>query len=374
MEKRILAIICTHNPNDKGYDESFENFTHPWFNCIKSWQAQNDEGMHVDIIVADNVSGSKTRAKLLEYQSLTKNLCVVFTDQYFTSPFLCFNHALHIIRNKDKYDYFAYCASDANFMKAGDLRMLIRDMESNSDCCFISPQADHDMVQKYCFNPNKESTKVHLGEGVNNHLFVCSNEFMKAYDYKYIDIIGGPRSESLNPFLCSAIGRCECLSHKVIIHHIGRLDANSRSKSQPLLINLYKRDFFKMLNNGNTLGLGFEECLQNRKVYENIFTNTPNLRTFKLLFIKAVVLNKIFKLLFYGISSVGLLPSFLENNIRKALGEPYYHRHNPKFFDSNEHVLSKDLYHFVKNNLFLTKEELDYAKIPHRVYKCQGVI
>jgi hypothetical protein len=63
--RKVLVVICTFNPNDRKYNESFEDFSHVWFDVIRGWQMQRSDDLQVDIVVADNVSGPKTRKRFL---------------------------------------------------------------------------------------------------------------------------------------------------------------------------------------------------------------------------------------------------------------------------------------------------------------------
>lgn len=327
---------------------------------------QRDENLEVDIVIADNVSGPKTRAKLIEFQKREKDIYIDFINQYFTTQLVCFSHAASLF--KRRYDYYAYCASDASFMNKGDLKILLDEMDADKNCCIIAPQTNRDMDLRIDFNKNKEATKIKLGQGVNAHIYIFTREFMELYDYKWIDILGGPRTEGLYPFLCAAIKKHLLLSHKVCINHIGKYD---RKHVQPLLISHYKRDFFKMLKEGAGLGLGFEECLQDLEVYKNLVFNEhtrhliTKLRFVKILIIKFIVLSPSFEPLFSRLKKI--LPEYIVGYVELYQGKPYYHPHNPSCFDENGYSTDSRLYEFIKQNLFLTKDELNYEEIPYQL-------
>ncbi len=366
--KKVLAIICTYNPQDRNYNQSFEDFSHPWFDAIRSWQIQREEDLDIDIVIADDVSGPKTRAKLLEFQKQTNNFYLDFIDEWFSGPLIGFNHALYLFKDKH-YDYYAYVTSDASFQNKGDLKILLNDM--NENCGFISSQADYDMLQHFDFNERKPPTRVHLGEAVCSHIGIWTREFMEKYDFKYVDILGGLRTEGFYPYLCAAIKRNQLLSHRVCIHHIKAIDRYNKSLNQcdfmPLLSSYYKRDFYKMLEGGMKLGMGFEEAIGSISIYWNMFLNEPRWSTFEMLVIKAIALNPVFKTVFNVCNSINLIPKKIAYLVGKAQGKPNYHRHNPDCFDKKEYSKSDALYYFMKENLFLTKDELDYKKIPFQL-------
>ena len=322
---------------------------------------QRSNDLYVDIVVADDVSGRKTRTKLIEFQKQTKDFYLDFIDKWFSSQFIGFNHALSLFKNRH-YDYYAYCASDASFRNKDDLRILLADM--NKDCCFILPQSDSDMNQRFDFDIKKPPTRIRLGEAVPLHIGIFTREFMEAYDFKYIDILGGPRNEGFYPYLCAAIKRHQYLSHRVSIHH---LKAKDRCTNQPLLAPQYKRDFFEMLRKGQKLGLGFEECLRDISIYWNIFLNEPNWARFQTLIVKIIVLNPFSLALFDFLDRIGMPSKKINDLISKATDKRYYYKHNPDCFDENEYAKSEELYLFIKESLFLRKIELDYTKISYQL-------
>jgi len=373
--KKILVIICTYNPEDINYDETFEDFSFTWFDVIRSWQMQRSDDLYIDIVVADNMSGPKTRAKLIEFQELGNHFYIDFVDDVFLAPWIPFNHALFIFKQKEKYDYYAYCASDAYFCNKGDLQVLLNDMGDN--CCFISPYADNDMLQRYDFDVKKKPMKLSLNEAVNNHLAIMKREFIEAYDYKYIDIIGGGSggNEEFYTYQCAAIQRHELLSHKVCIRHIGMKDRrkirNMEVKPRTCLSLQYKRSFSTMLNEGGKVGLGFHELSENVSAYINQFLNNTRLGAYYLLvhiIIRYVVLSKPFRFIFDHINHLNILPKRITRFVDYIQGKPYIHRHNPDCFDDNGYAKTDDLYHFIKQNLFLTKDEFDYEKIHYEIH------
>lgn len=373
--RKLLVVICTYNPEDVNYDETFEDFSHVWFDVIRSWQMQRSNELIVDIVVSDNVSGPKTRKQLIQFQEHEKDFYINFVDDVFLAPFIPFNHALSIFKHKEKYDYYSYCSSDAYFRNKGDLQILLDDMDKN--CCFISPYADKDMLQRFDFNPKKPPMKLHLNEAVNNHLSIMTREFMEAYDYKYIDIIGGGAggNEELYTYQCAAIQRHELLSHKVCVRHIGMGDRKKKLAKETFprsfLAPQYKRDFSTTLDEGAKVGLGFYELSENISVNINQLYNNPRLGLYYLLvyvIINSFVLTTTFRAIFNRASDLNIIPKKITSFVEKLQGKPYIHRHNPDCFDENGYAKNDDLYHFIKENLFLTKEELDYDKIRHEVH------
>lgn len=374
-DKKLLVVICTYNPEDINYDETFEDFSHVWFDVIRSWQMQRSDDLHIDIVIADNVSGPKTRGKLIEFQKLEKDIYINFVDDTFSALWIPLNHTLSIFKHKENYDYYAFCASDAYFLNNGDLQILLNDMDEN--CCFISPQADNDMLQRYDFDVKKKPTRLCLNEAVNNHLAIMTKEFMEAYDYKWIDIIGGGAggNEEFYTYQCAAIQRNELLSHKIMIHHIGKKDRKKvldrEVKPRTFLYNYYKRNFINMLDAGVKVGLGFYEISVNVSVYKNYFLNHPNLGPYyiiKYIILKYIVITNIFRNIFDVLSNLKLMPKKVSTVVEELQGKPYVHIHNPDFFDDNGYAKNDDLYHFIKENLFLTKDEFDYGKIRNELH------
>ncbi len=370
--KNILVVICTFNPHDRNYDNSFKDFTNPWFDVIRSWQMQRSSDLNVDIVIADDVSGPKTRAQLIEFQKKTKDFYIDFVNEWFTSQFIGFNHAVSLFNNKH-YDYYAYCASDASFCNKGDLKALIEEMDEN--CVMISPQADRDMAQRFDFNKNKPPTRVSLGDAVCNHIGIWTHDFMKAYDYKYVDILGGPRNEGFYLYLAAAIKGYQLLSHKIRIHHVRSYD-RGHDIQPPVVSSCYARDFYKMLDEGMKIGLGFEECLGSLSIYWNAVWNAPDFIRFATRFLRlisrAVILNPVSEKIFNsGIFETciknGIIPKRLADLVYAFQAKPYCHFHNSDCFDENGYAKTDELYRFLKKNIFLTKKELDYKKIPFQL-------
>jgi len=360
-KKKVLAIITTFNPNDIKYDKSFEDFSHIWFRVIKSWQNERDKNLEIDIVVADCISGFKTRKKLIEFQKKSEDFYIDLIEYPFTSSAGNFNHAMYIFKNKI-YDYYAYSASDAMFVNKGDLKILLDEIEKDPKASIISPQADNDMAQRRDYNPKKNPTKIKLGEGVNAHIYLFKRKFFEYYDYKWIDILGGPKTESLIPYLCSAIKTHQLLSHRVMIHHKGHHDM--LRTPQPLLNPAYKRNFLKMLKEGEKIGLGFEECDLSIKTTLNVFLNHPSINNLKVLVIKTIFINSFFKIIFNYFERI--FPYRVIEYVKRFQG-PYSIKHNKKFFDKDGYAKNEDLYNFIKKNVFLEKKELDYKKIPYKL-------
>ena len=282
-KKKILAIIPTFNPGDVSYDESFEDFTHSWFGVIQSLRKQRSNNLHIDIVVADNVSGEKTRKMLKKFQKKENDFDINFIDDFYGTPCTPFNLTLAKYKNKDDYDCYCYCSSDVFFNNNGDFQLLLDDMDEN--CCIIFPYVDNDMIQRIDdfkkFGKNKKPVKLDLARSINMHFCVIKKEFMEAYDYKLIDIISGGKwgMEDFMSYQCAAIGCHMLLSSKVCMHHIGMGDRKkafaTERECRTLFSPQYKRDFFKMLDEGSAIGLGFQEHSEDISVYKNIYFNAP---------------------------------------------------------------------------------------------------
>lgn len=365
--KKILVVIPTFNPNDVSYNKSFENFTYPWFNVIRSWRKQRNDDLYIDIVIADNVSGEKSRRALRKYQLKCNDFYINFINDFYNTPYTPFNLTLAKYKNKDSYDYYCYCSSDVFFNSNKDLQLLLDEMDNK--CCFILPYVDNDMIQRINFIPKKSSIKIQLGNGVNMHMGIMKKEFLRAYNYKLIDIIGGGQSgaELFYPYQCAAIGRHILLSSKVCMHHIGMIDrkkvlANEKI-SRSLLAPQYKRNFSKMLDEGMKIGLGFNEVLKDITIYKNIYLNAShrNIHYFlKYIILKYIVLSSNFKNIYNSLNkyNLNILPKKTKALINMLQGKPYMKLHNPNFFDKDGYAKNKNLYRFIKKNLYLTNKEL----------------
>jgi len=84
-----------------------------------------------------------------------------------------------------------------------------------------------------------------------------------------------------------------------------------------------KEDFIKMIESGQSIGIGWEECYYYNRGIEKV-TNQP---------------------------------------------PPESRHHNPDAYDENKYPKTDELFHFLKKNLFLNKEQLDYDKLNAKIYE-----
>ena len=311
MTVKVLAIVCTHNPSDKpmGYIHG----------CLNAWAGQKDDTRYLaDIIIADCMSGEKTREKIKGIYLCDNQFSWTFLD-FINQPlplFQSINHALYVIGDRVKeYDYFAFCHADTRLRHTPDLKKLIGIFEQYPDCLVVAPQSDNDMLVYLPYlreyNLDRKPTKLALEESVNGHMYIWNRRFAEAYNYKLPDILEGCKVESFFTYLCAAIGGDMMLSHDVQIAHIGNMDKGGDYKDQ--VSPHYGGNFKKILYEGQVWGLGFLESVP-----------------------KSIAPLKIL--------------------------------HDPGRFDNKGHSISSSLYWFLKMGLFLTKGEFDYSKVEYETY------
>jgi glycosyltransferase involved in cell wall biosynthesis len=311
---KVLVAIPTYNPT--GHDHY-----NVWRMVIDGLIAQRNNEVDVDIVVADNISTVTGRDILRKWQKEIPGLYLVFTEPRLPMN-SCINHAWMLMKERG-YDYYSYVCSDVIHTDRRGIRTLIGEMKELPDCAVMSCQVDVDMCDVFreinFFNPEAPATPLRITQGVNGHFYLYTKDFLKAYDWKKIDVLWGHRLEPFVSYQCSAIGKREYLSHKVIIHHYRETNENVgverkdfESYDKPFETWGTKEDFLKMIDENMQYGLGFEELYQ---IAGHIVPETR--------------------------------------------------MHNPDAFDEKGFAKSDTLYKIIKDKLFLKPEHLDYGKITH---------
>ncbi len=254
-------VIPTYNPKGDEHSDI-------WKMAIDAYVAQRKSDLQVDIVVADNTSTREQREHLHHFQQITPNLFVIYTNQRYPMN-VCINHAWMLMKEHN-YDYYGYACSDIIFTNPDSISTLVKEMQELPDCAIISAQVDCDMCDVFrhinVFDPNMPATPLKISQGVNGHFYLCDKEFLKAYDWKRVDVLWGHRAESFVSYQCAAVRRREYLSHKVILHHYRKGNENTGVErdgfevyDKPYETWGTKEDFLNKMTEGTKVGLGFEE-------------------------------------------------------------------------------------------------------------------
>lgn len=206
-----------------------------------------------------------------------------------------------------EFEGYVYVASDIIF---GDNKYVLDKMYNvfkSGPYAMVSANVDFDSGNQLWGITPTGLYEVPLGSAVNLHCQIFSNDIYKAYGGKvYPDIFAGHCSESVFSFVCAAIKRKWVVISDLIVHHEKqKLDVQSAGFTPrfPQWEHPYLiKSVLEVVKRGYEFGLGYEEC-------QNILL------------------------------------------------------HDPTKFDINGYSLTDDLRNFIKNNLFLSKEYLDYDTI-----------
>jgi len=317
LVSKILVAIPTYNPS--GHDHF-----HVWRQVIDSLVKQRKPNLEVDIVVCDNVSAQNGRDKLIEWQKEIPNLFLIFTEPRLPVH-VCTNHAWGLMKHRG-YDYYSYINSDVIHQSPDSYSILTSEMTELPDCAVISPQVNKDMCEAFnsmiFFSPSAPPTRLQVSQGVNGHTYLYTDEFMKAYDYRKPDVLWGHRTEPFISYQCAAIRKAEYLSHKVVLTHYRDNEMN---------IGLERKEF---------------------EFYDKPFETYGNKESFLLKMSEGIE---------YGI---GFEEVYCVNGGR---GIPETRKHKSELYEGG---FPKDdrLYNWIKTNLFLTKEQLDYDKIKYESF------
>lgn len=144
-----------------------------------------------------------------------------------------------------------------------------------------------------------------VGKGVNCHFQLFSHELVEAYGAPMPDIFTGDTTESVFTFLCAAIKRKMLMMSKPVIRHIGMMDGASagfQRRGEGLygaVLRPHHTNLKRICEEGHRYGMGYEECQS-------------------------------------------------------------LHLHDPGKFDADGNALDDRLLPFLRDNLFLPPDQLDY--------------
>lgn len=239
-----------------------------------------------------------------------------------------FNHSVKMMVDKfGEYDGYMYVDSGSIFPNVSIIKTLARYLASGK-YGMITPQPSVDTeyfnglgVGRY-FGDDEYARSIlfkdgdyiiPIGKGMATHVNLISNEMRSYYGRVYPDIFAGHCTESTFTFLCSALAKQWILIKDIIIDQNVSLDGQSSGFNTG-----------EWVRNG---GKTYEHPYKIKSILERVLQEEP-------------------KKLGFGYEEC--------NNIL---------RHDPNQFD-DDYLCKNDLLKvWIKDNLFLKKEELDYDKI-----------
>jgi len=315
-EMRIGIVVCNYNVPQASMPV--------YINSVLTGLAAQSFPGKIDIIVADNMSSAaflKTLAAWCQENSNDKQSFSYISEPSHQTLWGSLNLGFHTLKSHGDYDIYGYSSDDVWF-KPGDihgLELAVKEFDDPS-LGIVSVQTNLDNAERSYKNLNStagRSVKLKLREAINLHFMLFSKEFMKTYDFRYVDtVIWG--NETLLPFLCAAIDKDWLLSRKATLHNGKR---KKRKKPKGSVMGFYvvpeHADSLKtMLSPGHSVGLGF-----------NCFNRIARLT---------------------------------EQQIQGLPGEFFWMDYDDSLYDENNRCKTKDqLLSFIKNNIFL--KNTDYS-------------
>jgi len=304
MEKnKILAVFNTCGLSGRDNTEFYKL-------AINNLLAQNQEGMRV--IISSCMNSEEDRNSLRD--TFGDKLSYNFIDE--TLPVnVTFNHSVREgIKSFGEFEDYLYIDSGCIFNSADDVRNLYSLHVSGSHAMTAAlTDTDSGILEWFGQYPSPDffsgSDKViPVGKTINLHVQLFSNDILQTYGNIIPDIFASYCTESTFSFLCAAIRKQFIVSKDVVVHHQISMDGPSLGFPRPEIPwqHLFRspRSMVDIINDpkGIEAGFGYEE-----------------------------------------ITEVML--------------------HDPEQFDENHFCKNDDLKTFIKDNIYLGKESLDYDAI-----------
>jgi len=291
-------------------------------NTLQGWLNQDLRGHSVDVVISDNISHKSFDRTVRQFciRHNRDNLKFHYISNKNHCPtFVSFNLGIHLLRHK-LYDYYIYCSDDTVLTLSSDLNISLKTFKEFPRSALVSVLVNSDNAAE-CYPKNKvqgdgTSIKIKLGESTNLHFFIFSRYWMEKYDFKYPDVVSAYGTESFLSYLCEAIDREWVLCRSLVLDNQKRLKRKLRKTHGITGYSTYNafKTFDQIFARGTQFGLGFE-------VWKSEYRKHRNAKP------------------------------------------PYY---VPDVDSYDEYGRCKDrpsLYMYIKNNLFLPKNVLDYDSL-----------
>jgi len=320
--KRILVIFNTCDIKNRGV-----NHAKMWVDNLKSLQeCVTIQG--VDFIISDCMSSEESRNYMIRN---LENVKFIFTNRLVPLQISFNNALLKSIEKLGAYSSYLYLDSgvyakekDNYFEKMYDILIETDDLaslhiltdtdtglETTQKLTVLNKLKEENYLEKY--------TSIKIGEFVNIHCQLFTEELRQAFRGRLLpDMISGPGGmESMFTYMSASINkRTACLLDNYVkrLGHLVSFDIPSQISPIPVQQKIFSSDrsLSDILKKGKSLGFGFNEVQGGRDYITTYLDHDESLY-------------------------VDELPK--DENVR------YY------------------LHKFLKENLFLTKEEFDYDKL-----------
>lgn len=285
-----------------------------YLEALDSINNQNINWYTREVLVSACCVSEKTIEEIIKLKSSFKFPLYInhITDKLPVN--VTFNHS--VLEYKKRHPFLAgYCYVDSGikFNTPEDINNLNK-LFASGPYSMVASRVENDFID-YFEQPNFDSDWiVPLGKAVNLHCQIFSHEYFQFYNRLMPDIFYGHCSESVLSFMAAAIRSKWIVSKDVVVKHKLDLDGQStcaniseHATKKPTWLHPFKISEYSfcerlMGNRAKSLGLGYEEC-------------------------RGIMM------------------------------------HNENCYDSDNYAKNPDLKEYIKENLFLTKEEFDYDKV-----------
>ena len=197
-----------------------------WEEVFKGWRMQKGD-YDIDILVNDTKTTIPMRNDLKHLTS-KYGLKLLFIDTDLWEH-QAINVALKIYGGK--YNYYVINTSDAWLQRDTDLENMIADINYYPDTALLIPSADKDKTgPQEIYDPTKPPTQFEITYWPRAHLIMYTDRFLKAYDYKTMDITGCGYIQICTTQLAYALKMKPVICHKVEMRHMMRMEMGDMSR------------------------------------------------------------------------------------------------------------------------------------------------
>lgn len=309
-------ILVVYNICQIANLETFE-FYQP---AIDSILLQSDPD--IDIVVSGCCINQQTKDQLYaEYADKGVKFCWI--DDRYPVPVTFNKTCLEMDKQFGPYIGFLYVDSGIIFTSNNDIENM-RDVMNSGPYAMVASRVSHDDGAYQWFGLGtwhndfsqhdsffQDNFVLPIGKAWNLHCQIFHRDLLEYYSNLYTDIFKSSCSESVFTFICAAIKRKWIICKDVLVHH-RYLHGNASSIESPNTLTRCPNynhpylipDVLSVMHQGRKFGLGYEQCSREHGVF-----------------------------------------------------------HDPKDYDSEGFAIKEELKVYIKDNLFLSKDLLDYDKI-----------
>lgn len=278
-----------------------------------------------------------------------KNVYAHFKDRIdycMTNEKLAVNQSFNLavlktVEEYGEFDGYMYVASDVKF--TSDLNSLSRLHERilNTENGIVSPEIDVDNGYYWWFDFDESQNiwdvfgrdkdfTVPLGSTCNLHCAIFSNKLYKQYGRPLPDVFVSYCSESTFSFLVAGIGQRFVIANDVLCNH-----------------GVHQSNHHQLDGQTQVYGAGWDKVFPGSKSIKEIVESDEAKKC--------------------GFGHEEWVPRFLHK--MNVPDDKVYLMHDPEQFDQNDFSIDNRLRNFIKDNLFLSKEILNYDTIEYSFIK-----